>query len=136
MTSAASGWVVYDASTPLLPAFWLDGFPVATPDEPDSKGSGAADRVSPIYEAYDKNGGIGAIQYVNVTHNTAALVLPNQEWKTGGEFELWISPGAGQMPYRLPFKEPRMLARDSQNTWESLLGNAMNEAQLLIGYDV
>jgi len=55
-----------------------------TPEEQITKERGAEGRVSPIYDAYNGNGGIGAVQYINVTHNTAAIVLPNGSLKSGG----------------------------------------------------
>lgn len=127
-TAVAPGWVIFNPKMTLLSAFWLDGFPGVDDQEKHA--------ASPIYTALSGNGFLGIGQYVNVTHDAAAVVVLEGTLKAGGEFVLWVSPGAGRLPYRLPFNEPRPLPANSYHEdYDREFGEALNEASMLIGAD-
>lgn len=119
-------------STPLIPTFWLDGFrPEGSVDVELSEDDKS--RVSPIYRAFGKNDGIGAIQWIKATHDAAAVVVAEDSWVHGGDFRLWISPGAGRMPYEVPLTPRVTIPAEQNDNVEHLLGEALNLAGALIG---
>ncbi len=134
MTKNSTGWVVLDRSTPLIPAFWLDGF-----RSENGAGYGAElddeekSRISPIYRAFEKNDGLGAVQWINATHDAAAVVLADDSWVHGASFRLWVSPGAGREPYELPLTRPVTIPEGENGDLEHLLGDATNQAEDLFG---
>lgn len=112
----ADGWVRLSSDVYLLHAYWLDGFPAAADKQEALRGRGEDKRVSPIYDYRD--GGIGHIQWVNVTHNVAAILAGDGEWTTGGTFHLWISPGAGTRPYEVAWKNPIGFPEGEPSGWQ------------------
>ena len=93
------GWGRLSSEVGVLDAYWSDGFPPAVgEEEARSPGWGPDNRVSPVLN-YSR--GIGYVQWVNVTHNTAAILRVDGTRETGGTFHLWISPGAGTRPYEV-----------------------------------
>lgn len=128
----ADGWVQLSSSVYLLPAYWLNGFPTpADEKEARARGRGPDLRVSPIFDYRD--GGIGALQWVNVTHNAAAIVAADGDWRTGGTFHLWISPGAGTLPYEVGFKSPIRLDEGDPSGWQPRKDEAEAAAVAYLG---
>lgn len=116
----------------LLSDFWLDGFLTATAEElARGRGRGPDDRVSPIFDY--ENGGIGAIQWVNVTHDKAAVLISDGGWRTGGVFHLWISPGVGRIPYEVPFTHPVRIRPGDNSGWGDQLDEAQAQAEVFLG---
>lgn len=130
MTENSTGWVALARSTPLLPSFWLDGF---LPDDSSELTEGEESRVSPIYRALEKNDGIGAVQWINAAHDAAAVLLAEDSWVNGGDFRLWISPGAGRRPYELPLTRRVTIPEGESGDVEYLFGEAINLAEPLLG---
>ncbi|MEW2018721.1 hypothetical protein [Rhodococcus sp. NPDC076796] len=127
------GWVqLHDHEAADIDRFWLDGFPVAvTPEEAYSKGRGPDKRVSPIYD-YD-DGGIGKVQWVNATHDRAAYLKADGSWKTGGRFHLWISAGAGTLPYEFPLSSTVRIEAGDPSDWQGRKNEAIAAAELALG---
>lgn len=92
-----NGWVRLD-SAPLSAAHWLEGFPQAQTDEERDRARGPEGRVSPIYDNSRKSGGIRAVQWVNFTTDKAVVMIALGGWREGGDFQVWYSPGVGQLP--------------------------------------
>lgn len=117
----ADGWV--ELSSPhIVRAYWLDGFPIIADEETrEWKGYGPDGRTSPIL-TYD-DGGIGKVEWVNVTHDKAAILCADGGWKTGGKFHLWVSPGAGTLAHEVHgFKAPQIVAGDPSGWYEAKEG--------------
>lgn len=101
----ADGWVRLGTDTSLIDAYWLEGFPPAeTAYEALHKGRGPHDLVSPIYDYH--HAGIGPVQWVNATHDVAAVLAFDAAEGTGGSFHFWVSPGARHHPYEIPWRIP------------------------------
>lgn len=118
-----NGWVRLDSSVYLLAPFWIHPFPV------DEHG----DHTSPIAN-YD-DGGIGPVQWVNVTHDAAAVLRCDGSWTRGGDFHLWISPGAGSLPYEVNFDEPIKVDSHDSNGWIARKREATLVAESFLGID-
>ncbi|QKS18051.1 hypothetical protein HUN59_19135 [Curtobacterium sp. Csp2] len=117
------GWVRLDSSVPYLSAFWIHPFPLDAQEDHDS----------PI-RAY-RDGGIGAVQWVNVTRNAAAILKSDGGWSEGGEFHLWISPGAGHLPYEVEFKNPIKVVAGDPDGWDARKRQATVLAESFLGID-
>lgn len=116
----------------LISEYWLDGFPVAaTPDEGYRSGHGRDKRVSPIYD-YD-DGGIGAVQWLNVTHKAAAILKSDGGWKVGGTFHLWVSAGGGTLPYEIPLRTPVRVDAGDPSGWTERREEAIAKAEEVLG---
>lgn len=133
MTFYADGWALLeDTEVGLISEYWLDGFPVAaTPEEEHDRGRGPEKRVSPIYD-YD-DGGIGATQWLNVTHNVAATLVADGGWKTGGIFHLWVSTGVGTLPYEVPLRYPIKIDAGDHSGWIKREAGAILAAEAVLG---
>lgn len=131
MKHYADGWVQLSHSYPTIDVFWLDGFPVAEPDKQYSHGYGPEKRHSPIYDY--SNGGIGTVQWLNVTRNTAAVLKADGGWKTGGNFHLWVSTGARTLPYELPLPYPVTITPGDSSGWQDLKREAIALAEEVLG---
>ena len=123
------GWVLLGHHATLLPAFWRDGFPIVQGQ--DSGRYGQYRRDSPIY-TYD-DGGIGAVQWLNVTRNVSAVLKSDGSWKTGGQFHLWVSPGAGTRPYEVPLPYPIRIERGDPSDWQTRKQEAVEAAEEILG---
>lgn len=123
-----NGWVrLQDSECDLIREYWLDGFDIT--EEQIKKGESGqlhAREVSPIY-AYD-DGGIGPIQWVNVTRDVAAVLCQDGGWRDGGHFHLWISPGRGRRPYEVPIKWPMAIKEGDHTGWAT----NQNEAAAIV----
>ncbi|MBB1195750.1 hypothetical protein [Curtobacterium flaccumfaciens] len=117
------GWVRLDGSVYYLSAFWIQPFPL------DAK----QDHDSPIRDYRD--GGIRAVQWVNVTHNAAAILKSDGSWSKGGEFHLWISPGAGSLPYEVQFTNPIKIDAGDPDGWVARKREAIALAESFLGID-
>jgi hypothetical protein len=126
------GWVRLDSSVSLITAFWLDGFPPGkTEEEKNMLGIGAEKRVSPIFQYND--GGIGFTQWVNFTHDTAALLRADGGWQGGGTFHLWVSPGAGKPAYEIPFSPAAKVVAGDPDGWLTQKEAAIEMAEEVLG---
>lgn len=131
MTVYADGWALLGIEVGLISEYWLDGFPVAaTPDE-HHRGHGPEKRVSPIYD-YD-DGGFGAVQWLNVTHDVAAVLKSDGGWKVGGEFHLWVSAGVGTLPYEVPLRYPVQVTKGDPAGWQDRKKEAISAAEAVLG---
>lgn len=117
------GWVRLDSNVYYLSAYWIHPFPLDEHQERDS----------PIRD-YD-DGGIGAVQWVNITHNTAAILKSDGSWKSGGKFHLWISPGAGKLPYDVQFAKPIEIIGGDPDSWTLRKREAILLAEEFLGID-
>ena len=82
-----------------------------------------------------QDGGIGKVQWLNVTHNRAAILASDGTWQTGGFFHLWISAGAGTQPYEVKLQTGQQIpvvAGDSSG-WEDAKEDAVVWAQRVLG---
>lgn len=133
MTIYADGWALLEETeVGLISEYWLDGFPVAaTPEEEHDRGRGRDNRVSPIYDYAD--GGIGATQWLNVTHNVAAVLIADGGWKVGGKFHLWVSAGAGTLPYEVPLRYPIRVEVGDPSGWMERQKEAISAAEAVLG---
>lgn len=132
MTIYADGWASLEDEVSLIDEYWLNGFPVAATSEvAQRRGRGPENRVSPIYD-YD-DGGIGAVQWLNVTHNAAAVLVSDGGWKDGGTFHLWISNGAGTLPYEVPLRYPVTIEKGDASGWLDRKKQAISVAELVLG---
>lgn len=129
----ANGWVqMSDFEAKTIDRFWLDGFPTAvTPEEASRSGRGPDKRISPIYD-YD-DGGIGGVQWLNATHDGAAILKSDGGWKTGGTFHLWISAGAGTLPYEVPLRQLVTVDAGDPAGWQDRQREAIAAAELVLG---
>ncbi|HEY3549207.1 MAG TPA: hypothetical protein VGK17_24285 [Propionicimonas sp.] len=132
------GWVRLDG-VHFMSVFWIDGFELV--DVSAEKRAAWAPllddvqrRNSPIDE-YD-SGGIGPIQWLNATHNRAAMVDSDGTWKTGGEFHLWVSAGAGTRPYEIPFRRRIGISAGDPSGWQERRDDAIAEAEAVLGLRV
>ncbi len=127
-----NGWVQLDTSCYLIGAYWLDPFPVATDEEiREGHGRGPDKRISPIYD-YD-DGGIGRRQWLNATHDAAAVLCQDGGWKNGGEFHLWVSPGVGRRPYEVPIQWPIRIKAGDPSGWEEMQNQAVTFTEQVLG---
>lgn len=132
MTVYADGWASLDDEVGLINKYWLDGFPVAaSPEEAYRHGLGPDKRVSPIYDYND--GGIGATQWLNVTHDVAAFLKSDGGWKVGGTFHLWVSTGAGTLPYEVPLRYPVRVEAGDPSGWQDRKKEAISAAEAILG---
>lgn len=86
----------------LIREYWL--YPFVTEEQQNTINARKpihSEDVSPIYA---DDGGIGAIQWVNVLHDRAAVLCQDGGWKEGGQFHLWVSSGVGRLPREIPIK--------------------------------
>lgn len=131
MTVYADGWVSLDDEVGLINEYWLDGFPAAVTPEEVYRGRGRDKRLSPIYD-YD-DGGIGAVQWLNVTHNVAAFLKSDAGWKVGGKFHLWVSAGVGTLPYEVPLRYPVRVEAGDPSGWMDRKEEAISAAEAVLG---
>lgn len=132
MTVYADGWSRLDSEVGYISGYWLDGFPVAaTPEEQLHSARGPENRVSPIYDYND--GGVGAIQWLNVTHNVAATLVSDGGWKTGGIFHPWVSTGVGTIPYEVPLLYPIKIDAGDHSGWIKRREDAILAAEAILG---
>lgn len=126
------GWVRLDDSVYVLGAFWLNGFdPIEDPERRRLEGRGPDGRSSPIYDYVD--GGIGKVQWLNVTLNRAAILAADGSWKTGGEFHLWVSLGAGTRPFEIKSKYPIKIDAGDPRGWHDRKQEAISEVEKILG---
>lgn len=72
-------------------------------------------------------------QWVNVTHNKAAILVADGGWKTGGTLHLWISPGAGERPYEFSFRHPLHFVAGDPDGWHSVFEAALGVTERILG---
>lgn len=94
-------------------------------------GRGPDLRQSPIFDYRD--GGIGKIEWVNVTHDKAAILAADGGWKEGGTFHLWVSTGAGTRPYEVKWTDPAKMDADDPSGWREVQEFAANMAREYLG---
>lgn len=126
------GWVQmdhYEAST--IDRYWRDGFPVAVTPDDVRRGHGPEKRISPILDYDDR--GIGKVQWLNVTHDRAAILASDGGWASGGTFHLWISTGAGTLPYELPLGDPVRVEEGEPSGWRDRKADAIAVAERVLG---
>lgn len=129
------GWVKLASDAPLSAEFWIDGFdPIEDEQERFLHGSGRRGVRSPILDYQD--GGIGAVQWLNLTHDTAAIVKSDGGWKDGGVFHLWISPGAGERPYKIPLHPEIAVKKGDDAGWYCKKEQAVHTTERLLGLTI
>lgn len=122
-----NGWARLDE--PALDPYWLDGFPPSDdPIERHLYGRGPDFRKSPIYEYRD--GGIGRVQWLNVSQDKAAILVHNGGWKYGGPFHLWISSGIRTVPYLIVLEV--VIKAGDPSGWERMKDEAIDISEQLI----
>lgn len=125
------GWVEL-RDTYLLGVYWLDGFPVIQDEEERAThGRGPDKRRSPILDYQD--GGIGSIQWVNATHDKAAVLHCDGGWKDGGTWHLWVSPGARTLPYEVEWTHAPTIVAGDHSGWQDSKDEAADMARSYLG---
>lgn len=88
---------------------------------------------STIYDEYD-NGGLDHRQWINLTHDRAAICVADRTWKVGGAYHFWYYPGGGRTPFE--FKEFVLEHRypADQSAWMSVRDSAFEAAENYLGF--
>lgn len=131
MTVLGNGWTkIWDG--PKLGEFWLTGFPlIEDSDDREARQQRESGRYSPILAA-GNGGGIGVAQWVNYTHDRAAILIPPAGgWKEGGYFSAWISPGMEKLPIKIDV--PVKLEAQEPGRWTEGLAEAIEYMEKLLG---
>jgi hypothetical protein len=112
----------------LLSHFWLDPYPSAdTPELAFKRGRGRDQRVSPIYDLEHR---LGFQRWV--TADTALIVIADGDWRTGGRFRLYVSPGHGQLPYEVLEVAEKFTYPPDPDEWTKVMEQAFAAAERLI----
>ncbi|MYV31987.1 type II toxin-antitoxin system prevent-host-death family antitoxin [Rhodococcus sp. DSM 6344] len=130
--TASNGWRTYP-DRDLLAQYWLEPWPTA-PDDVIAAGGAHPpnDKISPIYEYRDD--GLSRVQWVNLTHDRAAICIADSNWRVGGAYHFWYYPGGGRMPYEFTkFASVHRYPADPI-AWQVVCKKAFAEAEDLLGF--
>lgn len=131
--TASNGWKKYSGRY-FLPQYWLEPWPTA-PDDVIAAGGAHPpnDKISPIYDDYN-SGGLSHRQWVNLTHDRAAICIADSNWRVGGAYHFWYYPGGGRMPYEFTeFAQAHRYPADP-TAWKAVCKKAIAAAEDLLGF--
>ena len=138
-TQYEDGWVQLPNGEGPLEAYWRS--PIADTTTPVATTNPEATVTWPVQTGpvpcpvlkYD-DGGIGHVQWLNLTHNRAAIVIADGGWKVGGQYRFWVSAGAGTEPFEISLGRFTDFAfpRGGSHEWSAPKDRAIAAAQALL----
>lgn len=133
------GWVQVPNDSARLDAYWRSSIADTTTPAATTDSESVTTRLVPLGPVpcpvlnYD-DGGIGHVQWLNLTHNRAAIVIADGGWKKGGAFRLWVSAGAGTEPFEISLGHYSdfTFPRGGSDMWSAPKDRAIAAAQALL----